>query len=122
MSQSEDPQITEAIRINNEFCAVCPKLELGGCAIISGLAKLDLWNGHNPAVEATGDEEVELTKEQQTAVEIRPRVGELFVELVGIQTECVASMQTGGKSLQATAVTAISESGVASIAQRDLRA
>jgi hypothetical protein len=121
MNQPETINTIETRYKNNDFCAECP--QLGSCTIIFAMMKLDIWNADNPAVEERdGDEETMLTRKQQNAILIRPHAGELLVDLVGVQTDCVASMQAGGESMQETAVSVISGSRVASLAQRERRA
>jgi hypothetical protein len=119
MSQPETPSIFEILEANNERCIGCREQEF--CKIITGLLKLEKWNDDNPIMEETDEEERTLTTEQQDAFLIRPLVAELFVDLVGVQTECVASMQANKGSLQETAVSVISGSIVGSLAQRERR-
>ena len=118
MSDIIEPNTLEILYANNQYCAGCPEME--DCVIITSLINLDKWNDKYPAIEATGDKKVELSAEQQTAVvEARQRVGELFVDLVGVQTECVASKKAGGESLQETAVSVIAGSRVGSLARKE---
>ncbi|MBP6962319.1 hypothetical protein KBB49_02180 [Candidatus Saccharibacteria bacterium] len=118
--ETETPSIFEILEANNQYCATC--LEMGRCVIIEGLMNLYKWNDDNPvAEERDGDEETTLTRKQQDAFLIRPPVAELFVDLVGVQTECVASMQANEGSLQETAVSVIAGSVAGSLAQRDRR-
>lgn len=117
--ETETPSIFEILEANNEHCIGCREQEF--CKIITGLLKLEKWNDDNPIAEETHEDERTLTIEQQDAFLIRPQVAELFVDLVGVQTECVASMQANEGSLQETAVSVIAGSVAGSLAQRDRR-
>lgn len=117
--ETETPSIFEILEANNQYCATC--LEMGRCVIIEGLMNLEKWNDDNPIAEETHEDERTLTIEQQDAFLIRPQVAELFVDLVGVQTECVTSMQANEGSLQETAESVISGSVAGSLAQKERR-
>ncbi|MDO8265531.1 MAG: hypothetical protein Q7T41_01155 [Candidatus Saccharibacteria bacterium] len=105
----------EAYNENGKFCGKCPKK--AGCAILGAIYKLDDWCSDNAIPEKNGVMHVaNSSPEQVEALILRPHVGELIKDLIGLQGDCVASMQTGQGSLQETVVEVRARSVVGDLA------
>ena len=103
---------------NSKFCKVCP--ELGKCAIIQSINKIDDWCIKNAAGETIVDRTDGVGGRNPDQVEtmlLTPHVARLLAELIDVQTDCVASVVNGGPSLQDRAVTVVNHSVVRDLVQ-----
>lgn len=114
--EAMDP--VEAYYENGKFCGKCPKK--AGCAILGAIYKLDDWVEDNsdsfPVEDGEWYIELPAPEKQVEALLLRPHVGELIKDLIGLQGDCVTSMQTGQGSLQESVVEVRARSVVGDLA------